>query len=518
MEEFLDSLATDEKSWFAKAIAGIIISDGVVDKNELEFLRQFLSFLDNPEDVNALLELVKSMKLPQLGYLQTDKEKAFTILKYLVQFIIIDDDLHPMEEKFFRQATKLLGFSSDVADKFLKIADHLTKVAIQCRIEAMDKVESVRCVYIGLESCVLSMKHVLNPRTIISLEFYPPDTDSETDPKSLYAPIVGKVHRFDKKKEDIIFVKILYEHSVTINHGVPQYYDPESYLGAVQPVSSNNKSLSGIRVQCRNCGKKDIPFWSLNKDSMVTQDNIFGTTVYTKARSGFDDCDYNRMQVIVCPKCFFASTLESMFHSQGTWPIPLPFDLKYFTVQWERGLKFRQKRIEELEDVSWIGSDTRTEDQAIVAFDLAIETHDLLSNCDLENNKAFHQTLIGLYLMIQAEMLMNTGKPLEADRRLYQVIRRLEPIFSEMNPIMQIRMARSMGMIHLYRTEGEKFSRYKNMLERTAQSSKFKENSPGERTLKASLEAMEHADQNREHYHHGNLTDFRRSETVASDT
>ena len=192
--------------------------------------------------------------------------------------------------------------------------------------------------------------------------------------------------------------------------------------------------------------------------------------------------------------------------------------MKYFTLQWERGLKQRQKRIEELEDPSWITSDTRTEEQAILAFDLAIETHDLLTTCDSENNKAFHPTLIGVYLMIQAEMLMNIGKTLEADRRLYQVIQRLVPIFSEMNPIMQLRMARSLGMIHLYRTEGDKFSRYKQMLERTAQSSKFKENSPGERTLKASLEAMEHADQNPEHYQKGNLSDFRRSETVSSDS
>ncbi|MBF0287045.1 MAG: TerB family tellurite resistance protein [SAR324 cluster bacterium] len=510
MEEFLGSLTPEAKRWFAKAIAGVIISDGVVDKYELEFLRQILSFLDNQEDINALLKLVKLMKSPNLGMLEIEQEKALTILKYLVQFIIIDDDFHPEEEKFFRHAVKQLGFPSNVADKFLKIADHLTKVAIQCRTKIDGNLETVRCVYISEEGCVLSMKNVVNPRTIITLEFFPPNTPPDEEPAIFYAPISGKVHRFDKKKEGIIHVKVLYNHSVSINHGVPQYYDPESYQGEVQPIATSNKSLSGIKMQCRNCRQKDIPFWTLNKGSMVTQDNIFGTTVYTEAHEGFDVCDYNRIQVMVCPNCFFASTLDSLFHRQGTWPFPLTYDLDLFTRQWDAGFGRRQEDIKNPGTPPWMLQETRTEEQALLAFDRAIETHDILSGCDSENDNVFHQILIGVYLMIQAEIFMEMEKPLDADRRLAQVIRRLTPLFASMNPVMQIRMARSLGMIHLYRMEDNKFNRYKQFLDTASQSSKFKPNSSGDRTLKASLETMEHANQNKTEYQKGNRSNFLR--------
>ncbi|MBF0280629.1 MAG: TerB family tellurite resistance protein [SAR324 cluster bacterium] len=511
MEEFLATLTPEVKNWFAKAIAGVIISDGIVEKYELEFLRQILTFLDNPADISALLDLVKAKQMPQLESLQIEKEKGFTILKYLIQFIVIDDDFHPEEEKFFRKAAKLLGFPAPVVDKFLEIADHLTKVAIRCQIEAKGQIETVRCVYIGMEGCVLSMANVLNPRTIVTLKFYPPESDSRNDSPLLYAPITGKIHRFDKKMEGIIYIKILYTHPVTINHGVPQYYDPDSYNKALQPLPTTNKSLSGFNMQCRNCGHKDFPYWSLNKGSMTTHDNIFGTTVYTSPREGFDACDYNRMQVIVCPNCYFASTLESLFHSLGTWPLPLPFDLQYFSRLWERTHNQRLNSINNLGDSSWFSSDGRTEEQAILAFDLAIETHDLLSDCDKQNSKAFHQTLIGVYLMIQAEILVSQGKTLDAERRLSRVLQHVEPIYSEMTPITQIRMARSLGIIHLYRMEGDKFNRYKKILSNTAQSKKFKEGSAAEKTLKVCLDALEDADKNREKYQKGNLTNFQRN-------
>ncbi len=510
MEEFLNSLDPEIKRWFAKSIAGVIISDGVVDKYEIEFLRQILSFLDDQEDINTLLSLVKSMEFPKLEPLNIEKEKALTILKYLVQFIVIDDDFHPEEEKFFRKVVKLLGFSSNVADKFLNIADHLTRVAILCRVQAKGNVETARCVYIGQEGCVLSMKNIVNPQTSMSLEFHPPPTESDEEPEIFYAPISAKVHRFDKKKEGIVHVKVLYNHSVSINHGVPQYYDPESYQGIVQPISSDNKSLAGIKVQCRNCRQRNIPFWSVNKGSMATQDNIFGTTIYTTAQEGFDFCDYNQLQTITCPNCFFSSTQEALFHSQGTWPFPLSYDLEAFIRQWEVGHQHRQGRIHELGDTSWMLSDDRTEEQAILAFDLAIETHDLLSTCDSQNSHVFHQSLIGVYLMIQAELLMGTGKALAADQKLSLVIRRLGPIFSSMNPIMQIRMARSLGMIHLYRMEEDKFSRYKQFLDAANRSDKFKKSASAEKTIKASLDIMEHALHNKDAYHKGSRTNFQR--------
>ena len=48
-----EAMSIEEKIWFARAIAGMIVADGRVDDSELEFLKEAISFLEDRDQVNG---------------------------------------------------------------------------------------------------------------------------------------------------------------------------------------------------------------------------------------------------------------------------------------------------------------------------------------------------------------------------------------------------------------------------------------------------------------------------------
>ena len=47
-----EAMSIEEKIWFARAIAGMIVADGRVVDSELEFLKEAISFLEDRDQVN----------------------------------------------------------------------------------------------------------------------------------------------------------------------------------------------------------------------------------------------------------------------------------------------------------------------------------------------------------------------------------------------------------------------------------------------------------------------------------
>ena len=50
-----EAMSIEEKIWFARAIAGMIVADGRVDDSELEFLKEAISFLEDRDQVNGIM-------------------------------------------------------------------------------------------------------------------------------------------------------------------------------------------------------------------------------------------------------------------------------------------------------------------------------------------------------------------------------------------------------------------------------------------------------------------------------
>ena len=55
----VEELSSEDKNWFARAIAGMIVADGRVDKSETVFLKQALGFLEDRSQVEEIMGIVK---------------------------------------------------------------------------------------------------------------------------------------------------------------------------------------------------------------------------------------------------------------------------------------------------------------------------------------------------------------------------------------------------------------------------------------------------------------------------
>ena len=116
----IDEMTSEQKFWFASAIAGMVGADGHAEKEELDFLRQAINFLDSKEDIDKIIAMVKDLEHgvhPKLGKIELDHEQAFFILKYLAQIMLADTNLSPKEVKFFLKVGRLVGYTTEDTNK-----------------------------------------------------------------------------------------------------------------------------------------------------------------------------------------------------------------------------------------------------------------------------------------------------------------------------------------------------------------------------------------------------------------
>ena len=116
----IDEMTSEQKFWFASAIAGMVGADGHAEKEELDFLRQAINFLDSKEDIDKIIAMVKDLEHgvhPKLDKIALDHKQAFFILKYLAQIMLSDTNLSPKEVKFFLKVGRLVGYTTEDKNK-----------------------------------------------------------------------------------------------------------------------------------------------------------------------------------------------------------------------------------------------------------------------------------------------------------------------------------------------------------------------------------------------------------------
>ena len=116
----IDEMTSEQKFWFACSIAGMVGADGHAEKEELDFLRQAINFLDSKEDIDKIIAMVKDLEHgvhPKLCKIALDHKQAFFILKYLAQIMLADTNLSPKEVKFFLKVGRLVGYTTEDTNK-----------------------------------------------------------------------------------------------------------------------------------------------------------------------------------------------------------------------------------------------------------------------------------------------------------------------------------------------------------------------------------------------------------------
>ncbi|MBF0279049.1 MAG: TerB family tellurite resistance protein [SAR324 cluster bacterium] len=114
--DLLAALSSDQKKWLARAITGIIVVDGIVDKSEMEYLKEAIGFLENEEEINDLVSQVKERICPPLGYLEINHRLAARLLMNLAQITIVDGKFSQQEAEYLKE----IGAKMKVGGKFVQ--------------------------------------------------------------------------------------------------------------------------------------------------------------------------------------------------------------------------------------------------------------------------------------------------------------------------------------------------------------------------------------------------------------
>lgn len=127
-DSFINRLPTGAKNWLAIAIGGMIVADGVVDEDELQYLQKALSFLEDHGVINSLVNNVKKKELPPLPQLTISGKEAFHMLKYLAAVAGSDSRFSRSEAGFLKSVGEKLGFDQAFIKEVLNLARMQAKV------------------------------------------------------------------------------------------------------------------------------------------------------------------------------------------------------------------------------------------------------------------------------------------------------------------------------------------------------------------------------------------------------
>jgi len=109
-----DLRSPEKKSWFAWAIAGMVMADDKMSKAEEKYIRELFLQHDDPEVTSAIAQAMKKNTKIQLNSLVLeDRALATRILKYLLMIAALDEEIPKAERDYLKEIGEKLGFSED---------------------------------------------------------------------------------------------------------------------------------------------------------------------------------------------------------------------------------------------------------------------------------------------------------------------------------------------------------------------------------------------------------------------
>ncbi len=267
---------------------------------------------------------------------------------------------------------------------------------------------------------------------------------------SLWDPVHCRIARqhVEKIEAETYLISATYEQPIAEIHGIPQILEPEKYaLKEGTTLHPRLNSLHGHYVKCFVCGTEKIPFYRLRIRSMVAKPNIFGVITYLKSAGNLDFCNFNLLDVKVCPGCGFASKDYGHFHVN--FDDQPPFDIERFKSGWDQKI---QPLLQELQpEKESCLSENRPIGMAILANDMGVATLTKLveSATDPEKKYALLRETTSIH-MVQAEFYMEENQQDKAESELRAAQKIANAIFEHLNGVPSLHMALLLFQIAIY--------------------------------------------------------------------
>ncbi|MBU2511145.1 DUF2225 domain-containing protein [bacterium] len=453
------------KEWFARAVVGMIWADGRIDQAEIDYLKSLLGFLKDKDLIHSVLGMIKQNKIPPLESIQLEQAQALAILKHLTSISIVDEDLDKSEVAFLKNIARLLNLPPEIPEKFISLGrKRLGGNRFHSNLLVGDDSLDVVCFGFSERECLFFSNRLVNPMARLTLRVYK-DQKNRSE-SGLHAPFVAEAQWCRAVKSGIAkyVVKAVFKKQITSEEGARLIFSMPEEVETRKTFEPQYNSLLGYYLQCRVCGTNDIPFWQLRSRCLHTKNNIFGIPHYDRAVGGKDFCDYNLFQISVCPNCLFASNMMEYFQRQDQEIGSPKFDQKLFQSKWQPTLHKRKKLV--AADDNWLYSLERTPEQAIVSYQLAMDTHQQLGLISDDLEQSNHQRKVVSFMLTQAEMLMDQGDKANARKLVQNAKTILEKAFPTLEKEAAIRAAHLIILINIYFKEYDNIGEYLNFLQK----------------------------------------------------
>ena len=356
------------------------------------------------------------------------------------------------------------------------------------------------CFQLSYENCTIFSKRIINHKSVVQIKLMK-SCETHQEPE-WYDFIPAKVNQAKKLKDHLFIIKLKFWQMPSDLQGVPQILNPELFQVKEKRILECSKnSLLGEYLQCPICLSQDVAYWKLRVKSIRTGRNIFGVPIYLDALSGFDFCNYNLLKVITCPQCFFSSHVSLLFRANSEALSQV--DTGEFTRRWSAKHNQRSEQIHPIKDSLF--SDQRTVEAAIVAYQLALETHELCY--DISQDISEKRKIVAL-LLFRAEIYMENGNREEAEADLKFILGILEEIWRKLDESPTIRAALLLSLIYLYFQEMPAFSKYMTFLLNFNSERKIAPDSPVGKVLKSCIDSLNKAYEYRDSFDAKKLKKF----------
>lgn len=462
-DPIVETMSAQTKDWFARAIVGMIWADGRVDQAEIKYLKSILGFLKDKDLVQSVSDMIRQNQIPPLETLSLGSDQALAIMKHLTSISIVDEELALAEENFLKTVATKLGLPIALPEKFIALAKkRLGGNRFPGHLALGEDSLAISCFGFTENECLFFCDRLINPLARLSFRL---QTQTEhQQQQAFYSPITAEAQWCRAVKSGVAkyVVKAAFKKPISSEEGARLVFSlpPEAVIN--KSFEPEHNCLLGYYVTCRICGEKDIPFWQLRSRSLHATTNLFGIPVYDKALGEWEYCDYNLFQVSICPSCLFASNQIDYFQRQDKSIGVSLFNTKQFDSEWQTTQAKRKKLVGSND--SWLFSRERKPNQAIIAFELAIATHDLLGRLGNDAEFATHQRKSVSFILTQAEMLMNKGERNHAEHLLLKAKDRLEKAFPNFEREAGIRAAHVIVLISIYFKAYDRIGEYLNYL------------------------------------------------------
>ncbi len=486
----VEEMSSEERFWFASSIAGMVVADGQAVATELVFLREAINFLENKEEIDKIMNIVKQGTVPDLKQIDIDPKQSFLMLKYLAQLMVVDSNLSSHEISFFLSTGKLLSFSNEILTKLWKSARSLLEKDLPQAIVETGKLNTkVSLNKVDLDGVTFRLGKALMPHAKIYIKVLKgahsesPIQGDETHWDNLVCKM-EKQHQI-KFDEGSYVVRAHFEQRLAESHGIFQLIHPENYAVVSDGgyFETDKNSLMGSFLRCYICDNPKVQFFVLHSKSMITESNIFGVSSYIRSAGKLKFCDFNIVQVASCSECGFSSNDKEHFKrlksSVGN------FSVDEFKKGWQEKISPLLKKAKDSGENFY--GEGRNLQQGIISYDLAISTFDHLASISKDDQKkgaALRKQ--ASMLMIQAELLMENKKRDLAEKNLQKVTEILEPIFERLKGVDLIHVCLLLFQIKIYLNDLQSAAQYMKFMDNYDTEGKLQEGSEEYRALKVS--------------------------------